>query len=109
MKVLVTGAAGFVDRHVVAQLLERGHDVIAVVRDATTARNFTWFDRVRFIACDIHGPIDSPVERLGRPDAVIHLAWSGLPSCDALFHLPFCPRPRWPNSAPTICCFCRGT
>jgi nucleoside-diphosphate-sugar epimerase len=86
MKVLVTGATGFVGRHVVAQLLERGHEVIAVARDEAKARNFAWFDRVRFIACDIHGSNDSPAERFGQPDAIMHLAWPGLPNYDALFH-----------------------
>ncbi len=86
MKVLVTGAAGFVGRHVVAQLLERGHEVIAAARDETKARRLAWFDHVRFIACDIHGPIDRPAERFGQPEAVMHLAWPGLPNYDALFH-----------------------
>ncbi len=86
MKVLVTGATGFIGRHVVAQLLERGHEVIAVARDEAKARNFVWFDRVRFIACDIHGPIDSPAEWFGQPEAVMHLAWPGLPNYEALFH-----------------------
>jgi dTDP-6-deoxy-L-talose 4-dehydrogenase (NAD+) len=86
MKVLVTGAAGFVGHHVVAQLLERGHEVIAVARDEVTARKFAWFDRVRFIACDVHGPVDRPAERFGQPEAVMHLAWPGLPNYGALFH-----------------------
>jgi dTDP-6-deoxy-L-talose 4-dehydrogenase (NAD+) len=86
MKVLVTGATGFIGRHVVAQLLKRGHEVIAVARDEAKARNFAWFGRVRFIACDIHEPIERPAERLGQPEAVMHLAWPGLPNYDALFH-----------------------
>jgi dTDP-6-deoxy-L-talose 4-dehydrogenase (NAD+) len=86
MKVLVTGATGFIGRHVVAQLLEHGHEVIAVARDEVKARNFAWFGRVRFIACDIHEPIERPAERLGQPAAVMHLAWPGLPNYDALFH-----------------------
>lgn len=86
MKVLVTGSTGFVGRHVVSLLLERGYEVTAVARDETRARKFNWFDRVRFIACDIHDPIDSPAERFGQPEAVMHLAWPGLPNYDSLIH-----------------------
>lgn len=86
MKVLVTGAAGFIGRHVVARLLERGHEVIAVGRDEAKARNIAWFKRVRFIVCDVHSPIEHPAERFGQPQAVMHLAWPGLPNYDALFH-----------------------
>ena len=86
MKVLVTGASGFVGQHVVLQLLKRGHVVTAVGRHGAKARGFDWFDRVRFIECDIHCPITDPFEKFGRPEAVIHLAWPGLPNYKSLFH-----------------------
>jgi len=86
MKVLVTGASGFVGQHVVLQLLRRGHVVTAVGRHEAKARGFDWFDRVRFIECDIHCPITDPFEKFGRPEVVIHLAWPGLPNYKSLFH-----------------------
>ena len=86
MKVLVTGASGFVGQHVVVELLRRGHVVTAVGRHETKASNFAWFDRVRFIECDIHCPIINPFETFGRPEVVIHLAWPGLPNYTSLFH-----------------------
>ena len=86
MKVLVTGASGFVGQHVVLQLLKRGHVVTAVGRHEAKARGFDWFDRVRFIECDIHCPITDPFEKFGRPEVVIHLAWPGLPNYKSLFH-----------------------
>ena len=86
MRVLVTGATGFIGRHLVSRLLERKHEVIALARDESRARNFAWFDRVRFVACDVHGAMDQPVQKLGQPEAVAHLAWPGLSNYDALFH-----------------------
>lgn len=86
MKVLVTGASGFVGQHIIPQLLERGHAVTAVARDEAKARDFIWFDRVRFIACDIHRQISNPFERFGQPEAVIHLAWPGLPNYKTSSH-----------------------
>lgn len=84
MKVLVTGASGFVGRHVVTHLLERGHRVTALARDAGKAQGLVWFDRVEFLSGDVHA--DRLPDRLELPDAVIHLAWPGLPNYRDLFH-----------------------
>lgn len=69
-KVLVTGAAGYIGRHVVDQLLEMGHEVIA------SDFHFNGVDE-RAQRCDV--PIFSGAEdiydQLGRPDVVIHMAW----------------------------------
>ncbi len=87
MRVVITGASGFIGRHAVTQLLARGHEVIAVGRDEARARQLAWFDQVRFIACDVHAAIERPGKAFGQPDAVMHLAWPGLPNYDALFHV----------------------
>ena len=86
MKVMVTGASGFVGQHVVPELLRKGHIVTAIGRHEIKARNFDWFGHIRFIECDIHQPLINPYEDFGRPEAVIHLAWQGLPNFSSLFH-----------------------
>lgn len=86
MKVLVTGATGFVGRHVVPCLLERGHNVIAVARDEGKARAMSWTGDVRFVACDVHGPAGDRHATFDGVDAVIHLSWPGLPNYQSLFH-----------------------
>ena len=86
MKVLVTGATGFVGRHLVQALLARGCEVRAVARNAETAANLPWINAVEFVAADIHAA-DLDVSALTAGiDALVHLAWPGLPNYQALFH-----------------------
>ena len=86
MKVLVTGATGFVGRHVVQALLARGCEVRAVARNAETAADLSWINAVEFIAADIHAPTLNIQALTDGVDALVHLAWPGLPNYQALFH-----------------------
>jgi dTDP-6-deoxy-L-talose 4-dehydrogenase (NAD+) len=84
--VLVTGATGFVGRHLVSALLTKGFKVRAVSRSLEAARAMPWFADVEFVAADLHAP-DLDVESLASGvDAIAHLAWAGLPNYQALFH-----------------------
>lgn len=87
MKILVTGASGFVGRHLVSKLLNRGHQVIALGRNFDKAKSMPWFKKVTFIACDIHDPKINPSKTLIVPDILVHLAWPGLPNYKDSFHL----------------------
>ena len=88
LHVLVTGASGFVGRHLVAELLVRGFRVRALARDVERARSMPWFDQIEFVAGDLQqadaGQVASWVDGI---DVLVHLAWSGLPNYKALFHL----------------------
>ncbi|MHC8291365.1 NAD-dependent epimerase/dehydratase family protein [Pseudomonas sp. XS1P51] len=86
MKVLVTGATGFVGRHLVAALLARGCEVRAVARNAETATSMPWINAVEFIAADIHADDLNITALTDGIDALAHLAWPGLPNYQALFH-----------------------
>lgn len=70
MKVLVTGAAGYIGRHVVNELLDLGHEVVAI--DIVT----TGIDeRATFLSIDIFGGDADIFEKSGCPDVCVHLAW----------------------------------
>ena len=71
MKVLVTGAGGFLGRYVVARLLQRGHKVRAMVRPMSPAR--AWPEDVEIFAADLR-VADNLVAAFDGIDAVIHLA-----------------------------------
>jgi dTDP-6-deoxy-L-talose 4-dehydrogenase (NAD+) len=86
MKVIVTGAAGFIGRHVIPELLSRGHDVTAVDRDPGLKEKLVLNKNCRAIQWDTHNITGNIREVLGEADAVIHLAWPGLPNYRALFH-----------------------
>ena len=87
LKVMVTGASGFVGRHLVAALLARGCQVRAVARREAPARALAWFDQVEFVAADIHDPAADVAALCEGVDALVHLAWPGLPNYQGLFHL----------------------
>jgi dTDP-6-deoxy-L-talose 4-dehydrogenase (NAD+) len=86
MKVLVTGATGFVGRHLVEALLARGCRVRAVARRVEPAKALPWFDRVEFVAADVHAEELDVAALVEGVDALAHLAWPGLPNYQALFH-----------------------
>jgi nucleoside-diphosphate-sugar epimerase len=71
MKVLVSGAGGFLGRHVVDRLLARGHRVRAIVRPGSTEP--AWPDTVERFRADlrVHNGLLSAFEDI---DAVVHLA-----------------------------------
>ena len=84
MKIAVTGASGFVGRHVLRVLVQSEDiDVVAASRQAPGA----WMPAgVRHVALDLVAPPSDPFAVLGQPDVVIHLAWSGLPNYQSRHH-----------------------
>lgn len=83
MKVAVTGATGFIGRHVLAELEARPVESIALVRSASVRLGQSSNVVVQL---DLHDAPSNAFELMGRPDVLIHLAWSGLPNYKSLHH-----------------------
>ena len=75
MKVLITGANGFLGRHTVQAFRRHGHPVRALVRPATDTAQLGWREDpgIEVVRADLrHAPqLD---EKVGGVDAVVHLA-----------------------------------
>lgn len=89
MKVLVTGATGFVGQHIVRRLVADGHAVVASGTDPTKAQTFDWYAHVRFVPYTI-GRTDADENLYAffdRPDALIHAAWPDVGQPKSLLHV----------------------
>lgn len=70
MRVLVTGANGYIGRHVVEKLLDKGCEVVAC-----DIRLNNVDCRAHNVEADLFGSLDDIYRRLGNPDVCVHMAW----------------------------------
>ncbi len=69
MKVLITGANGYLGRGIVRKLIDCGHMVIGADRDTANID-----DRAQIIPCNVF-EIEDPYDYFDKPDILLHLAW----------------------------------
>ncbi len=69
MKILVTGANGYLGSGIVKHILDNGNEVVAVDFAVDHVDN-----RAEKKACDIFS-IEDPYNSFGQPDVLLHLAW----------------------------------
>ncbi len=84
MKVVVTGATGFIGQHVLKELTKYSVDVIAISRHPFFEQQSS--SRITYIQMDLHKIPKNLSKIIGKPDILIHLAWGGLPNYNSLHH-----------------------
>lgn len=60
MRILVTGATGYIGGRLIFRLLSAGHDITAVVRHRKRVEDCAWFDRVTVLEADLLRPETLP-------------------------------------------------
>ncbi len=87
-KILVTGATGFIGNFVIEALIKQGLHIIATSVNKTKATAKPWYHLVNYISFNLNdfNPQVNYQNYFNNPDAVIHLAWEGLPNYKSSFH-----------------------
>lgn len=87
MKILVTGASGFIGNHVVKELLKKEIHVVASSRNQVKAQNMSWFQQVEYVQQPIGDLLTNEFKAaIHHIDVCIHLAWDGLPDFRSELH-----------------------
>jgi dTDP-6-deoxy-L-talose 4-dehydrogenase (NAD+) len=87
MKALVTGATGFLGRHLIPALQKRNVTVVATALEENAA-SFPWLQNTDYRPFNLATPAteEDLFAKFGQPDFLVHLAWEGLPRYRELFH-----------------------
>jgi nucleoside-diphosphate-sugar epimerase len=85
INIAVTGASGFIGRHVVAELARRGIRPTVALRPQAIVP--PWLRDCNVVRLDLAQAHSDPFAALGAPQVLLHLAWSGLPNYRSAHHV----------------------
>jgi nucleoside-diphosphate-sugar epimerase len=88
--IAITGASGFVGSHVLDVLLDQlpqDVKITALVKSSSVIHRTE--TRLTLVQCDLHGSERNLYTKIGSPDALMHLAWAGLPNYDNPRHFEY--------------------
>jgi dTDP-6-deoxy-L-talose 4-dehydrogenase (NAD+) len=88
-RILVTGATGFIGRHVIEYLLSAGHSLITTAIEEKDVAEifFPLLKQTDYIPKNLNEKENDYYGFFRKPDYLIHLSWEGLPNYNELFHV----------------------
>lgn len=83
--VIVTGASGFVGRHLVADLLKRGHRVTALVRSPSAVASLPALKGATIVSFDLSNA--KLADSIGEGGTLVHCAWGDVRDHSSIRHV----------------------
>ncbi len=79
MKILVTGATGYIGGRLIPQLLDKGYEVRAFVRDRERLKSKKWFSRIEIVEGDLDKPetLRAAFENIDAAYFLVHAMFEG--------------------------------
>jgi dTDP-6-deoxy-L-talose 4-dehydrogenase (NAD+) len=87
MKIALTGASGFIGRHLYNALANTPHDLVVLCRNSVPENVLEANNRTKIVKWDLSDNNGDIFERTGSPDMVIHLAWGTLGNFQSPAHM----------------------
>jgi dTDP-6-deoxy-L-talose 4-dehydrogenase (NAD+) len=86
MKILITGASGFIGQNLISNLLKKNHKVSIITRKLSNVKKFKWSSKVEIFEKNLNFLNKKDYHKFSSNDVVIHLAWDGLPNYNDKIH-----------------------
>ena len=88
MKILVTGATGFLGANLISWLVKNtNHEIIASSRNLKKSRNFDWITEVKFVEFDMENAKNADILNFYSPDILVHYAWTNYREINSPHHI----------------------
>jgi nucleoside-diphosphate-sugar epimerase len=86
MKILITGASGFIGQNLIDILLKKKYKISIITRKLSNVKKFKWFSKVKIFEKNLNNLNKKDYLEFSSNDVVIHLAWDGLPNYNDKIH-----------------------